>query len=275
MMIHDQVFKKQVNWNFWGPPLAFIILLIIEKESLGTFYTSLLYGLVLILTGIVYSFRYRLFQPALLFCLAGVTLWHYVLAAHIETVIALAQWMKLNRVEHGATNPFSMLTWLINLVILLAVIPFTMPVFSKAFKLEENAKKLFRLAALTVTGHDDGFTSRPYPGGVVAVSEDQLNGFARFMERHLISIPVFSETGLILAFSMGISPLAVDAPAGISYVKFDRTGSISVRIAERDYKRFSRKFTFDRLCDSLGGVSQRFLDYYIHHEEERILTELK
>jgi hypothetical protein len=274
-MIHDRIFKKRVNWNFSGPPLAFIILLIIEKESLGTFYTSLLYGLILILTGIIYSFRYSLYQPALLFCLAGITLWHYVLAAHIETVISLAQWIKSDSVEPGATNPFSRLTWLINLLIFLAVIPLTIPVLRTAFILEGNAKKLFRLAALTVPGHGDGFTSRPYPGGVTAVSEDQLNGFARFMTRNLISFAVFSDTGVILSFSMGKSPLAVTEPSGISFVKFDKTGSISVRIAERDYKRFRSKYTFDRLCDSLGGVFRRFLDYYIHHEEERILNELK
>jgi hypothetical protein len=274
-MISDQYFKKQVNWNIWGPPVAFIFLLIIEKQALGTFYTSLLYGLVLILTGIIYSIRYRLYHPALLFCLAGLTLWHYVLAAHIETIIALLRWLKFESVELGTADPFSMLTWLINLVIFLAVIPLTIPVFGKAFTLEGNAKKLFRLAALTVPGHDNGFTSRPFAGGAVTFSEDQLKGFAQFMLRQLISIPVFSESGVTLAFSMGRSPLSVNIPSETSYVQFDYTGNISVRIAERDYKRFSRKFTFDLLCGSMESVFRQFLEYYINNKENRILIDLK
>jgi len=274
-MIHDQILKKQVNWNFWGPPVAFIILLIIEKQALGTFFTSLLYGLILIITGIIYSSRYRLYQPVLLFCLAGLTLWHYVLAAHIETIFTLARWIKIDSKESGVTNPFSMLTWLINLLIFLAVASLTMPVFGKAFTLEGNAKKLFRLAALSVPGYGNGFTSRPFPGGVAACSEDQLKGFAQFMLRHLISIPVFSESGVILAFSMGRSPLSVLEPSEISYVKFDYGGSISVRVAERDYKKYSRKFTFDLLCRSMESVFRKFLAYYLNNEEDRILIELK
>jgi hypothetical protein len=274
-MIHDQFFKKQVNWNIWGPPLAFVILLIIEKQALGTFYTSLLYGLVLILTGIIYSFRYSLYHPALLFCLAGLTLWHYVLAAHVETIITLACWLRIDSVELGTKDSFSMLTWLINLVIFLAVVPMTIPVFSKAFALEGNAKKMFKLAAVTVSSHGDGFTSRPFPGGTVDFSEDQIKGFSQFMLRHLISVPVFSESGVTLAFSMGKSPLSVNEPSETSYVKFNYAGSISVRISERDYKRFSRKFTFDLLCGSMESVFRRFLGYYINNEEDRILLELK
>jgi hypothetical protein len=274
-MINDQFFKKQFNWNIWGPPLAFIILLIIEKQAFGTFFTSLLYGLILMLTGVIYTSRYRLYQPVLLFCLAGVTLWHYVLAAHIETIIDLLRWTKIDAADLSATNPFSMLTWLINLVIFLAVIPLTMPVFVKAFALEGNAKKLFKLAALTVSGQDNGFTSRPFPGGEVTFSKDQLKGFVQFMLRQLISIPVFSESGVTLAFSMGRSPLSVNEPSEISYVKFDYAGSISVRIAEKDYKMFSRKFTFNLLCGSLESVFRQFLEYYINNEEDRILRELK
>ena len=274
-MIHDQILKKQVNWNIWGPPVAFIILLIIEKETLGTFYTSLLYGLILILTGIIYTLRYRLYHPALLFCLAGLTLWHYVLAAHIETFIPVASWIDLNSPELSELNPFSMFTWLINLLIFFAIVPLTMPVLGKAFELEKNAKKLFRLAAQTVTGHENGFTSRPYPGGKTTCSRDQLKGFAQVISQHRIATPVFSESGITLAFSLGKSPLSARQPSEISYVKLDTDGSISVRIAEKDYQRFSRKFTFDLLCESLSKLFGRFLEYYKQGMENRIITELK
>jgi len=81
-MITDTSLKKQINWNAWVPPIFFILFLIIEKQAFGTIYTSWLYGLILILFGFLYSFRYKLYQPAVIFCLAGITLWHYVLAAH-------------------------------------------------------------------------------------------------------------------------------------------------------------------------------------------------
>jgi hypothetical protein len=74
---------------------------------------------------------------------------------------------------------------------------------------------------------------------------------------------------------MGRSPLSVHEPSEISYVQFDYGGSISVRIAQKDYIRFSRKFTFDLLCGSMEGVFRRFLEYYINNEEDRILIELK
>jgi hypothetical protein len=74
---------------------------------------------------------------------------------------------------------------------------------------------------------------------------------------------------------MGRSPLSVHEPSEISYVQFDYGGSISVRIAEQDYKRYSRKFTFDLLCRSMESVLRKFLEYYLNNEEDRILVELK
>ena len=116
-MIQDRSFKKQVNWNFWAPPVLFLLLLIIEKQALGTFYTSWLYGLILIFVGILYSLRYRLFQPAILFCLAGITLWHYVLAAHFETSIPMLRYMGFDIPDGPHKLPFSMVTWIINLLV--------------------------------------------------------------------------------------------------------------------------------------------------------------
>jgi hypothetical protein len=87
-MTNDTSIKRQINWNVWIPVL-FLLFLIMEHQAFGTYYTMWLYGLLLILAGILYSARYKLYQPAIFVCLAGITLWHYALAAHYDSFIAI------------------------------------------------------------------------------------------------------------------------------------------------------------------------------------------
>lgn len=274
-MITDTFIKRQVNWNFWAPAILFPVLLIIEKKAFGTFYTSWLYGLILIVFGIIYSARYRLAQPGILLCFAGITLWHYVLAEHFETCFPLLRMIGIDVPADPFKNPFSMLTWIINLLIFLVTIPLLGPVTSKAFRLEQSARKLFKTAAQIVPTSHNGFTARPFYAGNTEYSKEQLTGFARFLSGHLIVYPVFAETGLYLTFSMGKSPFSVHEPSEISYIALDNIGAITVHIAASDYKRFRKELTFDRLCESMGNLFKRFLEYYINNQEYRIITELK
>jgi len=138
-MITDTSLKRQFNWNLWIPPISFIIFLIIEEQAFDTYYTMWLYGFLLIIAGIVYSFRYKLYQPGILFCLAGITLWHYALAEHFETCRIMLRQLGINIYLDSGNNPFSMITWLINLVILFIVLAITGPVILKAFRLEQAA----------------------------------------------------------------------------------------------------------------------------------------
>ena len=274
-MINNTSLKTQINWNLWAPPILFLLLLIIEKKAFGTFYTSWLYGLILILFGIIYSFRYKIYQPAVIFCLAGITLWHYVLAEHLETSFPMLRWMGFDIPDGPYNQPFSMVTWIINLFIFLVMIPVFGPVAAKSHRLEHFAKKLFRMASQTVPTSKDGFTARPFYAGNTVCSKEQITGFTQYLSGHMIVYPVFTEQNVFLTFSMGKSPLSIHEPSEISYIAFDFTGNITVHIAARDYRKFRKKVTFDKLCESMGNVFRRFLDYYLNNQEARIITELK
>jgi len=274
-MINDTSFKTQINWNLWAPPIFFILLLIIEKKAFGTFYTSWLYGLVLVLFGIIYSFRYKLYHPAVIFCLAGITLWHYVLAGHLETSFSMLRHMGIDIPDGPYSHPFSMVIWIINLLIFLAIIPVFGPVAAKSFRLEQSAKKLFRMASQMVPSSKNGFTTRPFHAGNTSCSKEQIMGFTQYLSGHMIVYPVVTEQNVFLTFSMGKSPLSIQEPSEISYIGFDNTGKITVHITARDYKKFRNKLTFDTLCESMWNIFRRFLDYYVNNQEARIITELK
>jgi hypothetical protein len=172
-------------------------------------------------------------------------------------------------------NPFSMGMWMINLVVLLMVIPIFGGIVYKSFQLEQSAKRIFNTAAQTVISAGNGFTSRPYVAGNAKYSNEQITGFAQYLSGQMIVYPVFSDAGIFLIFSMGRSPLAMRETNEISYVSFGNDGDIAVHITKKDYKRFRKQLTFNRLCESLGDVFKRFLDYYVNNQEARILTELK
>ena len=273
-MITDTSIKKQFNWN-WVPPILFLLFLIIEGQALRTYYTMWLFGLLLIVAGIIYSFRYKLYQPALIFCFAGITLWHYALAAHYDTCITMLRLMGLDIFTNPGNNPFSMMLWLLNLLVFLSLLPVFGPKTLKAFKIEQSARQILRVAARSVTSSGDGFTSRPFYAGNAEFSKEQITGFTQYLAGKMIVYPVYAETGVSLTFSMRKSPFAIKDISEISYITFENSGEIKVHVASADYKRFRKQLTFDRLCDSLGNVFKRFLNYYINNQEARIVMELK
>ncbi|MBC8486984.1 MAG: hypothetical protein H8D45_13225 [Bacteroidetes bacterium] len=274
-MINNTSIKKQINWNLWIPGVLFVFFLIIEKKAFGTFYTSWLYGLILILVGIMYSIRFKLYQPLLFFCLGGLTLWHYWLADYFDTNIYMLKLIGIDFAMNSENSPFSMLSWIINLVILFSVMPFTMPVLGKALKLETYARRLFKTAARTVYSATNGFTSRPYSAGHAEYTKEQIIGFTNYLAGKTITFPVYKEKGIYLTFSMRRSPLSIHKPTEISYVYFDYEGKITVHISERDYRRYKAELSFDQLCESMSDVFKRFLNYYINNQESRINLELK
>jgi hypothetical protein len=274
-MITDTSIKRQFNWNVWIPPVLFIIFLIVEDQAFGTYYTIWFYGLILFLTGIIYSFRYKIYQPAILVGLAGITLWHYALAAHYDSCITMLRSLGIDISASPEKNPFSMVMWIANLLIFLVLMPVMGPIIGKAFKLEQSARRIFKTAAQTVTSSGNGFTSRPFNAGNAEFSNEQITGFSQYLAGQMLVYPVYTDTGVFLTFSMGKSPLAIRETGEVSYITFGKTGKITVHIASSDYKRFRKQLTFDRLCESTGDVFKRFLNYYINNQEGRILKELK
>ena len=271
----NAVIKPSISWNAWALPALFLLILIIEKQAFGTFYTSWLYGLILVFFGILYSARYRMYQPAVLFCLAGITLWHYVLAAHAESAIPLLRMFGIHHIAGPDDHPFSMATWIINLLVFLVLLPLLGPPVVKAYRLEQSAKQLFRLASMPVSTAREGFTNRPFYAGNPGFTKEQFTGFATFLSINMIAFPIFTENSIVLTFSMGKSPLTARDPLEVSYILFDESGSLSVHISGSDYHKFKSRLTFDRLCESTGSLFMRFLEYYAGNKEARILSELK
>jgi len=145
----------------------------------------------------------------------------------------------------------------------------TWPIIYGHEKLESNARRLFNLAAEHVHEAFNGFTDRPYSACKAEYSKDEIRGFSRFMGGQKIVKSIIQKETIILAFSMGISPLKEPD------LSFDNEGNVSVHISAYDYNRFKEELTFDHLCASMGDIFIRFLEYYNKGLESRIIVELK
>lgn len=270
----NNLLKKRIKWNFTAGAFLFIITFIIEDRSFGTYFTSWFYGLILIIFGVVYSLRYNLFQPVVILGLGGITLWHFILAEHFIDNIYMLNLLGIDVNANQEDNPFSMLIWFINLLILIVIGTLYLPVLMKSIKFEDSARKIFKNAARFVSGTTDGFTSRPYSAGSIDYSKDQIIGFAHYLSERSVAFPVFEKNGLFLLFSMGRSPVSGGEPTEFSYVNFDYNGTVSVSVSSSDYRKYRDKITFDQLCASIGDVFKRFLSYYIANREAMITSEL-
>lgn len=273
-MKNNTTLKNQINWNYWIAGILFFISLIIEDQAFGTYFSSWIYGLVLILVGILYTVRYQLYHPALIMGLLGLAVWHYFLASHFEDIINMLQMIGIDISVSSDDNPFSILSWLINAIVLAVLMVVTLPVLDKAFKLEKSARRLFKLAANTVYTVTDGFTSRPYSAGIAEYSQNELIGFTNYLAGKSIAFPLYKEKGIYLTFSMRRSPLSVHEPTEITYVYFDYDGKITVHISETDYRRYKTQLSFDQLNESMSNIFKRFFDHYKNNQENRINNEL-
>ena len=159
------------------------------------------------------------------------------------------------------------------LVVIFVVI--TWPILAGQERFESKARRLLKLAADSIDETSAGFTSRPYSAGKAIYAMEDIHGFARYLKSKHVVNPIYRDEGVYMTFSMGRSVLKNHEPSELSYVLFSKDGQISVHMAAFDYKQYTRKFTFDQLCSSLGNTFHRFLKYYNEGHEERIINELK
>lgn len=223
--------------------------------TLKPLYSAIAFGLFFIIFGIFEFHRTKLVTYLILGLLWGTGTWHS-LVQFVDSFLSLKTYVAHVIVSFGAL----LLTW---------------QVFFGNEKLESNARRLFNLAAEHVHEALNGFTDRPYSASKTECTRDEIRGFARFLGGKKIVKSIIQDKVVILAFSMGISPLKEPDLQQISYVSFNNEGNISVHISEYDYKRFKEELTFDQLCASLGDVFKRFLEYYKKGLENRIIVELK
>lgn len=166
-------------------------------------------------------------------------------------------------------------TYFITMIVLVLFIIFNWTVLYGQERFEINARRLFRLAVEHIREASNGFTDRPYVIGEIDASEEEVLGFARFMEGRFVA-RTFCEEGMVfLAFSMNRSLYAAGHASQVSYVCMANTGRVSVFITGADYRQYRKTYNFDQLCASMGSVFQRFFQYYKQGLEARIITELK
>jgi hypothetical protein len=235
---------------------VFISLGLIEAIITGNPpYSAFAFGCFFIVIGIYEYQRTKLFTYLILGLLWGTGTWHSMARIFVSFL--------------------SLETYIPHVIVSITALIVTWPVFYGNEKLESNARRLFNLAAEHVHEAFNGFTDRPYSACKTEYTRDEIRGFARFLAGEKIVKSIVQEKVVVLAFSMGISPLKEPDLQRISYVSFDKDGNISIHISEYDYKRFKEELTFDQLCASLGDVFTRFLEHYKKGLETRIIVELK
>ncbi len=170
---------------------------------------------------------------------------------------------------------FTIQSYIINIMLVVIFIVVTWPVLAGQERFEAKARRLFKLAADSIEETDAGFTTRPYSAGKAHYTNEELAGFARFLKSKHIINPIYRKEGVFLTVSLGRSLVQNPEPGKVSYVLFGKEGEISVNISAFDYRQYTKRFTFDQLCGSLGNTMLRFLEYYQQGHEDRIINELK
>lgn len=277
-MAHESTVKFRPRWKLWIPLVLFLAPLILETQMTGTYFTPYLYSIFLLIMGIIYYFRIRLWESVLVMGMTGVAISYYFLAARqeesIETfqLIGLIPSPILREVLHAYFREIAF----IGVLVINGVVYYTVgKKFFKAIEMEGNAIRLFKLAAREVSEITNGFTGRPFHAGTHNFEKNQIMGLSSYLEDKKICKAVFHREGVKLVFSMGISPLNHKQLNRLSYVEFSYDGKMTVFISEMDYRRYKRQFSFNQLCELMGKTFMRFADYYAVNSERMILTELR
>lgn len=220
----------------------------------GPLFITIIASLFLLVMGIYQWWRYHLWVYFGLGIIAG-----------ISTLQSISQY----------TEYFTVYSYIINIMLVIIFVIVTWPVLAGQERFESKARRLLKLAADSIDETSAGFTTRPYSAGKADYSIEDIQGFARFLKSKHVINPIYHNEGVYMTFSTGRSILKKSEPSRVSYVLFSKDGELSVHMAAFDYKQYTRKFTFDQLCSSLGTTFHRFLKYYNEGHEERIIHELK
>ncbi len=233
---------KQSGNEVWGVPYITIILV----------------ALLFIVLGIIQWFKYRNWIYPVLGFLMGIT-------------IAQASFIFPNYDEPGIFK----LTYFICFILIILFILINWNSFYSHERFEINSRRLFRLASERIYRTDNGYTGRPYSGGRVECSRDELLGFVRFLHGNYIVRPFYYESYVCLSFSMNTSLIVIHEGKEVSHVIIGYDGTVTVKLSDKDYRDYRERLSFDQLCASLAGIFTRFLDYYKEGLESRIMIELK
>jgi len=228
--------------NVWGVPYITIILV----------------ALMFVALGIIQWFRYRNWIYPVLGFLMGIT------TAQISFIF-----------PHYDEPGIFKLTYFTCFILIILFILINWNSFYSHERVEINSRRLFRLASERIYKTDNGYTERPYSGGKVDCTRDELLGFIRFLHSNYIIRPFYYESYVCLSFSMNTSLVVIHEGREVSHVIIGYDGTVTVKISDKDYRDYHERLSFDQLCASIAGIFSRFLDYYKKGLESRIMIELK
>jgi len=250
-----------INWKrFW---LGIILLIIIacaiivaEIMLLGTFYSICVIGGLVIIWAIYYYLMVKVYQVLILFVVAGVGLVHAFLIFQLDIGLPL----------YGL---------IINAAVFLILIPLFVPPILKCYELQMNAKKLFKMAVDFNKENSSGYHDRPYLSGQAEYTNEEIIGFARYLHGKRLAFTDIQSDKVVISFSMRTSPITKPNQNEISYLTFDFAGIVMVYISRKDYNKYKNSRSIDQLCESMGKLFKRFLDYYQNRNEERFIAVFK
>jgi len=250
-----------IKWKFVWIKIVFMIIgsiaiIAIEKLLFGSLYSLWVLGGLLMIWGVVYYLKIRIYQILILSVVAGLGLCHAFLVFQIDT-------------------RFTLYGLIIHAVVFLVLLPLFIPILLKSYELERNAKRLFKLASEFGKDKPDGYHDRPFLAGQIEYKNEEIIGFARYLYGKRIAKTEIRSDMVVISFSMKTSPLSNPNLNDISYMTFDFIGVAMVYISRRDYKKYKDSQSFDHLCESMGKLFKRFLDYYQNGNEERFIAVLK
>jgi hypothetical protein len=103
-----------------------------------------------------------------------------------------------------------------------------------------------------------------------------MKGFARFMRKNLIAIPIFENDKTV--FSINLSKFRLlfynTDYSEDSWVAFDNEDNVIVNISSRDYQQYRDVYAFDQVCANLGKLFIEFLEDYKKDQSLKILDKL-
>jgi hypothetical protein len=213
---------------------------------------------------------------------AGFSFWIFARTQNLSYLSA-SVWQLLfgifmvTRPKYHLIIPAPEISALITVLLLAATVWLFWFVFTKRAKWK--GREVFELASLPVETQSDGFTGRPRPVGKLTYTHSELRGFASFLQRNLIAMPCYEENRIILVpvkmddeFNYLFNPERFRKDR--SWIAFDFQGNITVNISHRDYLDYKEELSFDQLCDNLGKLFIRFMEYYRKGEADRIVYQL-
>jgi hypothetical protein len=142
-----------------------------------------------------------------------------------------------------------------------------------------KGREVFELASLSIEPQPDGFTERPYPAGRAEYTRSDLIGLAVFLRKNLVAMPYIEEQRVVFVpVKMEDEFRYIFNPAKFkknkSWIAFDLQGNVTVNISRTDYIDYKEELSFDQLCENLGKLFIKFMEYYRKGEADRILYKL-